>query len=87
MSTVSCQQSIIQTHSYVFYSLLALVHRFSLIPGIADFAKESNAKGLGPPKVHLSFSLDGSGVVFLSKAEATYELPSGNKPNFTRSLY
>mmetsp|Transcript_12702 Transcript_12702/g.12343 ORF Transcript_12702/g.12343 Transcript_12702/m.12343 type:complete len:926 (+) Transcript_12702:120-2897(+) len=45
------------------------------ITGIADFAKEHADKDLGAPKVHLSFSLDGSGIVSLSKAEATYELP------------
>ena len=48
--------------------------------GIAELAKESIAKGLGAPKVHLSFSLDGSGVVSLSKAEATYELPPEPEP-------
>lgn len=45
------------------------------ITGIADFAKETASKGLGQPKVHLSFSLDGNGMVTLSKAEATLELP------------
>jgi len=30
---------------------------------------------LGIPKVHLSFSLDSSGIVALNKAEATVELP------------
>jgi len=45
------------------------------ITGIADFAKETASKGLGHPKVHLSFALDGNGMVTLSKAEATLELP------------
>ena len=46
------------------------------ITGIADFAKETASKGLGQPKVHLSFALDGNGIVTLSKAEATLELPA-----------
>jgi hypoxia up-regulated 1 len=45
------------------------------ITGIADFAKETASLGAGQPKVHLSFTLDGSGMVILSKAEATLELP------------
>ena len=45
------------------------------ITGIAEFAEENAGKGLGPPKIHLSFSLDSSGLVLLSKAEATIELP------------
>jgi len=46
------------------------------ITGIAEFAQETASKGLGPPKVHLSFSLDLGGLVQLSKAEATLELPA-----------
>merc|ERR1712146_858108 len=45
------------------------------ISGVADFAKETESKGLGQPKVHLSFTLDSSGVVSLNKAEASVELP------------
>merc|ERR1711871_837047 len=45
------------------------------ITGLSEFAQDTVAKGLGIPKVHLSFSLDSSGVVTLSKAEATVELP------------
>merc|ERR1711968_385586 len=45
------------------------------ISGMGDFAKETESKGLGQPKVHLSFTLDSSGVVSLNKAEATVELP------------
>merc|ERR1711988_1390542 len=45
------------------------------ITGVADFAKETESKGLGQPKVHLSFTLDSSGVVSLNKAEASVELP------------
>lgn len=45
------------------------------ITGIAEFAEENAGKGLGPPKIHLSFNLDSSGLVLLSKAEATIELP------------
>ena len=45
------------------------------ITGIAEFAKETSAKGLGSPKVHLSFLLDGNGVVTLARAEASVELP------------
>jgi hypoxia up-regulated 1 len=45
------------------------------ITGVADFAKETSSKGLGAPKVHLSFALDASGIVSLTKAEATLELP------------
>merc|ERR1711916_358892 len=45
------------------------------ISGIAEFAKETESKGLGQPKVHLSFSLDSSGVIALNKAEATVDLP------------
>ena len=37
--------------------------------GIAEFAKEGAGRNLGAPKVHLSFTLDGSGIVTLSKAE------------------
>eukprot|EP01039_Chlorochromonas_danica_P006723 gene6723-7432_t len=43
------------------------------ITGVAAFARESAAKGTGQPKVHLSFSLDASGVAELVKAEATFE--------------
>lgn len=46
------------------------------ITGIAAFAKENESKGLGAPKVHLSFLLDGNGMVTLTKAEATLELPA-----------
>jgi hypothetical protein len=35
--------------------------------GVAAFAKEHESKGLGTPKVHLSFSLDSSGIVGLVK--------------------
>lgn len=45
------------------------------ITGIAAFADEVAAKGLSAPKVHLSFSIDASGIVSLNKAEATVELP------------
>jgi len=45
------------------------------ITGIESFAKESESKGLGTPKVHLSFLLDGNGIVSLTKAEVTVELP------------
>jgi hypoxia up-regulated 1 len=44
------------------------------ISGIAKFAKEHADKGVSP-KVHLSFVLDSSGRVELTKAEATIELP------------
>ena len=46
------------------------------ITGIESFAKESESKGLGTPKVHLSFVLDGNGIVSLTKAEVTVELPA-----------
>lgn len=46
------------------------------ISGISQFVKENNDKGVsGTPKIHLSFLLDGSGIVSLSKAEITLELP------------
>ena len=45
------------------------------ITGVAKFAEETASKGLGSPKVHLSFSLDSSGIAKLNKAEATVELP------------
>lgn len=45
------------------------------ISGIADFSKEMEERGLGQPKVHLSFTLDSSGIVTISKAEATVDLP------------
>ena len=45
------------------------------ITGVAAFAKEAEGKGLGAPKVHLSFVLDASGMVQLTKAEATVDLP------------
>jgi hypoxia up-regulated 1 len=45
------------------------------ITGIAQFAHDNAAKGIvGTPKVSLSFLLDGSGLVSLSKAEITMEL-------------
>merc|ERR1711975_152537 len=50
------------------------------ITGISEFAQDTAAKGLGVPKVHLSFSLDSSGVITLSKAEATVELPPEPEP-------
>jgi len=50
------------------------------ITGIADFAKEAASKGLGSPRVHLSFTLDSGGVVSLSKAEATVDLPIEPEP-------
>lgn len=47
------------------------------VTGIAQFVQENAAKGVvGSPKVHLSFLLDGSGVVTLSKAEITLDLPA-----------
>mmetsp|Transcript_25466 Transcript_25466/g.42935 ORF Transcript_25466/g.42935 Transcript_25466/m.42935 type:complete len:993 (+) Transcript_25466:61-3039(+) len=45
------------------------------ISGIAAFSKEMEERGLGVPKVHLSFTLDASGVVSITKAEATVDLP------------
>merc|ERR1711871_1278808 len=50
------------------------------ITGISEFAQDTVAKGLGIPKVHLSFSFDSSGIVTLSKAEATVELPPEPEP-------
>lgn len=50
------------------------------ITGIKAFAKEHAAKELGVPKVLLTFSLDGSGVVSLSKAEAVLDLPKLPEP-------
>lgn len=47
------------------------------VTGIAAFSSEAAAKGVTAlPKVHLSFSLDTSGMVHLAKAEITAELPS-----------
>lgn len=48
------------------------------ITGVAAFAKEHAHKNLGAPKVHLSFSLDNAGIVTLTKAEVTYELPAAD---------
>lgn len=45
------------------------------ISGIAAFSKEVAERSLGEPKVHLSFTLDASGVVSITKAEATVDLP------------
>lgn len=50
------------------------------ITGITEFAKEQAEKGLGMPKVHLSFGLDSSGLVQLIKAEATVDLPVVEEP-------
>jgi hypoxia up-regulated 1 len=50
------------------------------ITGVAEFAKEAAEKGLGVPKVHLSFTLDSSGIVALGRAEATVELPPEPEP-------
>jgi hypoxia up-regulated 1 len=50
------------------------------ITGIKAFAKEHAAKELGVPKVLLTFSLDGSGVVTLTKAEAILDLPKLPEP-------
>ena len=44
------------------------------ITGIANFAKEMAAKGLDKPKVTLTFRLDSSGLLSISKAEATVEV-------------
>eukprot|EP00602_Paraphysomonas_sp_CaronLab_P000254 CAMPEP_0185031700 /NCGR_PEP_ID=MMETSP1103-20130426/19316_1 /TAXON_ID=36769 /ORGANISM="Paraphysomonas bandaiensis, Strain Caron Lab Isolate" /LENGTH=910 /DNA_ID=CAMNT_0027567315 /DNA_START=111 /DNA_END=2843 /DNA_ORIENTATION=- len=46
------------------------------VTGVSNFAKMASERGLGTPKVHLSFTLDASGMVYLSKAEATLELPA-----------
>jgi len=43
------------------------------ITGVADFAKEMEAKGLGKPKVSLQFELSSSGITKLVKAEAVVE--------------
>jgi hypoxia up-regulated 1 len=48
------------------------------ITGITEFAKETASLGAGQPKVHLSFTLDGSGMVILTKAEATLELATNS---------
>ena len=53
--------------SIFFHSLFILFFFYFL--GIAEFAKEGAERNLGAPKVHLSFTLDGSGMVTLSKAE------------------
>lgn len=45
------------------------------ITGVADFAKDTASKNLGLPKVQLSFLLDSSGMVTLTKAEATLDIP------------
>jgi hypothetical protein len=50
------------------------------ITGVAEFAKETVEKGLGEPKVHLSFVLDASGMVVLARAEATVDLPVDPEP-------
>ncbi len=42
------------------------------ITGISDIATGSKSH-LGVPKVSLSFAIDGSGIVFLGKAEAVLE--------------
>eukprot|EP00604_Paraphysomonas_vestita_P001760 CAMPEP_0174823626 /NCGR_PEP_ID=MMETSP1107-20130205/26314_1 /TAXON_ID=36770 /ORGANISM="Paraphysomonas vestita, Strain GFlagA" /LENGTH=721 /DNA_ID=CAMNT_0016047011 /DNA_START=407 /DNA_END=2572 /DNA_ORIENTATION=- len=53
------------------------------ITGIAEFAQETSSLGAGQPKIHLSFTLDNSGIITLSKAEATLELPESNNNNNT----
>lgn len=51
------------------------------ISGIAKFVADNADKvGVAPPKVHLSFQLDSSGMVTLSKAEITLELPVETEP-------
>lgn len=51
------------------------------ISGIFNFVQENAAKGVvGTPKVSLSFMLDASGLVSLSKAEITMELPVEPEP-------
>ncbi len=50
------------------------------ITGISDFVKEHAEKKLGKPKVQLTFTLDSSGMVSLSKAEALLELPKELEP-------
>ncbi len=52
-------------------SLLAVYN----VTGVRDFVKEHESKALGVPKVLLTFSLDASGIVSLTKAEATLDLP------------
>lgn len=52
------------------------------ITGISKFVNELSVLGYGDnvePKVHLSFVIDGSGIVELVKAEATYDIPEVNK--------
>jgi hypoxia up-regulated 1 len=45
------------------------------ISGIAQFVRDNAEKGvLGTPKVHLSFTLDASGLVSLSRAEVSLEV-------------
>lgn len=45
------------------------------ISGIAQFVRDNAEKGVvGTPKVHLSFALDASGLVSLSRAEVSLEL-------------
>merc|ERR1712146_877880 len=52
------------------------------VTGIGKFAKELEQKGLGKPKVQLTFKLDEFGMVVLSKAEALFkeELPPEPEP-------
>ena len=50
------------------------------ITGISAFVKEHAEKNLGKPKIQMFFQLDGSGIVVLSKAEASLELPKLPEP-------
>lgn len=55
------------------------------ISGVAAFAREHAALSKGAPKIHLSFSLDNSGMVSLLKAEATVE-HSEDEPEVTDTV-
>jgi len=51
----------------ILYMTIPLLTPSTCTVGVAAFAKEHESKGLGTPKVHLSFSLDSSGIVGLVK--------------------
>lgn len=72
---IACQLEYDATNDVLPEGTHPILARYQ-ISGIAKFAKDYAEKAPGvSPKVHLSFVLDSSGRVELTKAEATLELP------------
>ena len=68
--------SVLHVSIIFIFLLFYFFYFFIYFLGIAEFAKEGAERNLGAPKVHLSFTLDGSGIVTLSKAEVSKQFLS-----------